>query len=566
METDEVTTFDPGVLTMLHGESKRTDDQVHFAMIDSVTEPKLNRYIQLDHETVAVDIWKFVLIEPKNVPKTPFIKFDGIYWEGVYRRLEALQFRKRRTPGKYGTEIAQPQMLIHVDGAIIQPVEPGHIMNEFRRVYIEPLHKPEAKPIEVVIKGVSGCEQPLILSETFTKQQNSIINTSNLLSNLQSHNVPELSDTRNESYYFFSNEILKVTKSSLVRFKYSDVTDTCIWRGRIINRTYHEANEPGGHFERFIRNVSRADSDPKRYKAFRSAIGYLLHNHNSSAQGQAVISYDESPSKKNEPAGGTGKGLFANGIKQLRNTAKIDGKSIDENNRFKWQEVNLQTQLIWIDDPKTSFKFETLFSCLTDGWNIEQKGVQTFYIPPEDSPKVLICTNSAIANSGSSNKRRQFIIEFSNHYQQHIVTGQENPIENEHGCIFFSEHPEENWNEKDWQQFFSFMLDCVQFYLKNGLVTYEFVNVNHNQLVTDTSEEFAEWLVDKKLNTSGLTDYNKAELFSDFSDTYLGKEHNMKQITFTNWLKKWGMIYGIDINQRKSDSKNLITFKDKRQK
>jgi len=540
--------FDASALAQTHAEQKRTNP----ADSDS-------RLTIISPSVVAYDFWKFVYIVPKNPEKPPFWKFDGLYLDGIMQLLESLGFRKRKTDGKTGTENNQPYILIHVDGAIIEPVEIGHIMNQFRTRYINPLMEPDAQKIEFEHRGTSCTEYPLLLSETFVKQQHNVFNEKTLLLNLTAHDVPELKDEKGTAHFYFSNGIVRATKNGLERFVYTSITDACIWRGRLVPHAYHGDDEPGGLFETFIRNVSRADLKPQRFDAFQSAIGYLLHNYNSSAMGQAVIAYDESPARSNEPAGGTGKGLFANGLKAMRNTAKLDGKAIKDDDRFKWQEVSQQTQIVWLDDPKTSFNFNSLFSNLTDGWNIEYKREHKIYIPPADSPKVFIATNTAITNAGSSNKRRQFIIEFSDHYSRRIINGNEEPIKNEHGRVFFSTNPNDNWTAKDWQQYFTFMLNCAVYYLKSGLTTYEHVNVKRNQLVIQTSEDFAEWIEAEELSVDGHR-YNKADLFARFRTAYLGEDSKMAQRTFTDWLKKWASIYGYNVEQHKSDGAGYVSF------
>jgi hypothetical protein len=522
-----------------------------------------SRLTVISPSVVAYDFWKFRYITPKKDTEEPFWLFDGLYYDGVIERVNKLGFKKRKTPGKTGAENNQPWILVHVDGAIIEPVEIGHIMNEFRAKYIDPLLDPDADYVEFEFRETMVKEYPKILSEKFMMQQHNIFNEKTLLFNLESHNVPELKDTKTGAHFFFSNTIVKATKNGLEQLQYDTVTEACIWRGRLIPHPYQANKLRGGHFEKFIRNVSRAETNPDRFNAFRSAIGYLLHNYNSSAMGQAVIAYDETPATKNEPAGGTGKGLFANGIKPMRNTAKLDGKAIKDDDRFKWQEVNAQTQIAWLDDPKPTFNFELLYSNLTDGWNVERKNENKVYIPPEDSPKVFIATNTAIANAGSSNKRRQYIIEFSDHYSKRIIIGNEEPIKTEHGRVFFSNNPDDNWTPTDWQQYFTFMLDCVVYYLNEGLTTYQHVNVKHNQLVIATCEEFTEYINQANLNTTGAEEYDKAELFQEFKEPYLGNESKLTQRTFTDWLKKWASINGLNVAQPRSNGKSYISFRPK---
>jgi hypothetical protein len=533
----------------------KQSERIEYVDLDPATTQRLT---EISPSVIAYDFWKFVYIKPKKPDKPPFLKFDGLYFDGVIRRIEELGYRKRRTPGKIGTENNQPWIPIHVDGAIIEPVEIGSIMQAFRERYIEPLLEPDADKIVFSHRDANVNEYPLMLSETFIKQQHNIINVNTLLLNLSPYDVPELKDSKTGTHLFFRNGIIKATKDGLERFEYDQVKNACIWRGRLIPHPYNGVTDTGGHFETFIRNVSRADTEPNRYNAFRSAIGYLLHNYNNSAMGQAVVAYDEAPSKKNEPAGGTGKGLFANAIKQMRTVDKIDGKALDDN-RFAWQEISTQTQVVWLDDPKPSFDFKMLYSCLTDGWNVERKNKDRIYIPPADSPKVLIATNTAISNAGSSNKRRQFIIEFSDYYSRHIIEGNEEPIRSEHGRVFFSDNPNDGWTAKDQQQFYSFMLDCAVYYLEHGLVAYEHINVKRNQLVIATGDDFAEWVIAKNLEfTQGRHD--KAVLFDDFKTQYLGDDPHIKQRTFTEWLKRWASIYGFEVKQGKSNGGGFIEF------
>jgi hypothetical protein len=91
-------------------------------------------------------------------------------------------------------------------------------------------------------------------------------------------------------------------------------------------------------------------------------------------------------------------------------------------------------------------------------------------------------------------KRRQSILEFSNYYSEHIRKGNEEPIKNEHQCIFFSQ----DWDNMEWQMFYSFLIHCIQEYMKNGLLYYELKNVKINRLRQVTSDDFAEWIQEQK--------------------------------------------------------------------
>jgi hypothetical protein len=104
-----------------------------------------------------------------------------------------------------------------------------------------------------------------------------------------------------------------------------------------------------------------------------------------------------------------------------------------------------------------------------------------------------------MSNEGSSNIRRQFIIEFGNHYKKQIKKGNEKPIQAEHGCIFFSD----DWDEAEWKRFDQYMIGCVVEYLRDGLQPYALRSADQNRLRQVAGEEFYEWITTYQAPTRG---------------------------------------------------------------
>lgn len=505
------------------------------------TQPKFKR---LDGGYFVDGCWRFKInLSKKDGSK--WLTFHGLYIEGVFRELESYGFYKRRGEGQPGSEFNESPFFIQAKGCIIEPVEIGYMLDTFRERYIS-----NVKDVNINYQGVEQRFTAEALTEKFNQQFNNVFNEKTLRG-LPIHDKPILKDTPESAFFFFRNGIIEVRANGLNLMGYNSVTDKAIWRGRMIPHDYKAKAEPNGHWERFIKNVSVAESQPERFNSFRSAIGYLLHNYYSSSMGQAVLCYDEKPARKGSPEGGSGKGLFVKGLQNLRRTDVIDGKAIKPDDKFMWQQITRQTQIVSIDDPKETFQFDSLFSALTEGWSIEYKHQPKIYIPPEDCPKVCIPSNTAITREGTSNKRRQFIIEFSDYYSKRIIDGTEEPIKNEHGRIFFGRTDNDNWSAKDWQQFFSFQLACVGYYLAIGLKGYKTRNVELNQLLQGTNEDFVEWIQAKKIKPD--TPYNKQVYFEDFKKTYYGDESKLQQKTFTGWLKKWAGLYGYIFEQPRSN-------------
>jgi hypothetical protein len=292
-----------------------------------------------------------------------------------------------------------------------------------------------------------------------------------------------------------------------------------------------------------------------RFESLCTAIGQLLHNHRSATKNHAIILYDEAFTTSDKPEGGTGKGLIANAIKEMRDTVKIDGKQYDSSDRFKFQNVSPSTQVVWIDETNSDFDMKDLFSCLTDGWVVERKYKKKFFIERENSPNVLICSNEVLPHEGGSYERRQHIIELNDYYSSKRKPGKPDPVEAEHGMLFSPE-----WTQTDWNRFYSFMLGCLMEYLSTGLKPYENKNVKLNYLRKQISmPEFFEWIDTNPFQF--IVDFEIKPLFEDFRNTYLGVDSKFQQRTFTSFIKAYASAIGAELQQRKSSGKIIYHLK-----
>lgn len=187
-----------------------------------------------------------------------------------------------------------------------------------------------------------------------------------------------------------------------------------------------------------------------------------MHGYTDPTRTKAIIFTDEKLSDK--AFGRSGKGLVANAAKQMKNVLRIDGKNFRFDKSFPFQSVNPDTQIMFFDDVNKKFGFEKLFSIITEGITIEKKN--EYSIPYERSPKILITTNQSITGSDDSSKARQFVVEFSDFY-----TANHFPIQ-DFEKMFFDE-----WDKNEWCVFDNYMIECCQYYLKNGLKEYDYVNL-----------------------------------------------------------------------------------------
>jgi hypothetical protein len=483
--------------------------------------------------------YKILLFKYSRDLKT-FI-LSGLFYDEVRTILHQAGFSKR----KIGNEF----IFIQKEGCIIKEVNP-----EAMKGYMTAIVDSIEDSICFSYQEEQYQIPPVAVRETFLRHSNNIFN-SHWLQQLKIHDEPVKKDTENEMFFFFQDNFVTVSKAGIKEEKWDEKSGFCIWNTQIIQHDFLYTDDfKTSHFYNFLKNVTNHDKD--RWGTMVTGIGYLLHHHFRESEGQAVLFYDESITDIKTPMGGSGKGLIINAVKQVRNVTKVDGKHLASDNRFKWGLVTPSTQVVWIDDVKTDFDFSILHTNLTDGWTIERKYLSQFVIDPQDSPKTVICSNSIIQGDGSTNRRRQFIIELSDFYSRKIIKGDEKPIEQIHGCIFFNKTA---WDQNEWNMFFSLMLSCASQYFTSGLVQSEGINVEINRFRQATNEDFAEWVIGQKFETD--TKYETAQYFKDFVSTYYGEKSTIGQRTFTGWINAYARFKRWKFERKQSNGTTYFLFK-----
>ncbi|MBK8872984.1 MAG: hypothetical protein IPN13_03290 [Bacteroidetes bacterium] len=348
-------------------------------------------------------------------------------------------------------KIGKVYVFIQIEGCMIREVSPEN-MRDFMTSYIDSIEN----CISFSYKGQDYNIPAATIRDTYLKNSNNIFNKV-WMEHLHIHEVPILKDKEHEIYFYFKNGLVTVSKNGIEFNGSPEHDEYCIWEDQVIKHDYVQITDfTNCHFYKFLRNVT--NDDEQRFARMVTGIGYLLHHYFRAREGQAIIFYDEAITDSKTPQGGSGKGLIINAVKQVRNVTKIDGKHFNSKDKFRWEMISPGTQVVWLDDVSPDFEFSVLHSNLTDGWTIERKYLSKFYIDPEDSPKTVICSNSIIKGGGSTNKRRQTPIELSDFYSKQIIRGDEKPIEETHGGLFFDKR---TWDSNEWSCFFSVMTNCA---------------------------------------------------------------------------------------------------------
>ena len=487
-------------------------------IIDSFNTIKIdghfsNKIYDIGNGQFGIDIFTFFV---KKEEKEYFVKMGGVYKLGIINLLQQMGIGFIKDRGSF-VQIRKQRNIIQQ----VSQKEIKYLMNDY-------LH--QLPPLTVEINGKTKTFTIEAQIELFLRQMNLVIND-NFLDILNEDKTPLITDTSDTVVLFFHNGILEVDKSNVSLTNYSSHKNGLVWKDNIIDFSLGDEDVEKCNFSLFVNNVCNNDDD--RILTLRSAIGYLLHSFHRKSGGQMVLLYDESITNLDSPQGGTGKGVIANAIATLRETTKIDGKKIKGDNRFDFQDVKVSTRILWLDDIGKQMDIDRFNSISTDGFNIEKKTKDSMLIPAETSPKILICSNIILKCSGTTRKRRQFIIELSNYYSSKISIGIEEPIVSEHGGRFFTD----DWDNAEWNRFYWYMIDCAKLYLSNGLIPSPSINIIENRLRQIIGEELYKWIKFKEYTVG--ENYNTQTEFKEYKTLYEDGNDRFTQRGFSDKLKSF---------------------------
>lgn len=356
---------------------------------------------------------------------------------------------------------------------------------------------------------------------------------SNFLSMTKTIDVKFNRDTRDASFIYYRNCAVKTTAKDIEILNYDNIDDL-IWKNQVIDRDIILKEESDGVFKRFIWLVS--GENPDRYYTLKSVIGYLMHSYQNEAKPKAIIFNDEMVSE-DVPNGGSGKGLIHRAIGHIKNVVIEDGKKFDGKGQFAYQKVNKDTQIFLLDDVPQYFNFESLFSIITEGMTVEKKGKDAFQIPFTESPKISITTNYTINGKGASHNRRVFEVEIANYFNDTKTP------EDEFKHQFFSQ-----WNDEEWQSFDNFMIRCVQYFLKNGLVESDKVNLIFRKLKNELGTEFIEFMEMQNFNGTPI---NRKDFRDNFNKQYPNVSKYNSPQKFNKKVKDYCDYYKIPFEESK---------------
>lgn len=406
-------------------------------------------------------------------------------------------------------------------------------------------------------------------------------------------------DTKHSKYLYYRNCIVRITAKGIEQWSYDKLSECLkkageengkyIWETSILDRDYLPKYGMCGDFNIFCNYLCGINTDGemqdttpiKRLWSLKSIFGYLMHD-NYECNLKAILFIDMNKDNNGMPTGGTGKGILGKALSFMLNRNKTDnkyiavgGKTYDQNDKFRYSDGDLTTQLIHIEDIKgertedgrrsAGFDFINFFNDVTDGADLCKKGKDKQI----KLVKIMLSTNHPVDTSPESCKRRLVIFELDNYFNSRRTP------ENVFGHRFF----ETDWKEKDWAEFDNFMIDCIYYYMSHkdvrnergevmGVLEPPLLNYKQQLLKAKLSDNFVYWWEEKirpYVSRQESIEFAKEDLFHEYEQRYPGEFSSlgMSRKVLTRYCKFYCMVMSIPSAEKRSTKDLFILYPNK---
>jgi hypothetical protein len=389
-------------------------------------------------------------------------------------------------------------------------------------------------------------QAPIPLRDLVYGQQLSV----NKLNKLDTFNIKFSSEDREHQYMFFKNAILEISAEDIILKKRGEV-DKYIWESKMHDHTvfledkhFTITKDASGNEEiiihrkdnmylNYLTNASRIhwrkeledtleDLKPEAQEKYKEAhkfniagpnlepeeqyeqklhlinkiyaIGYMLHTFKSPQKPWAVYAMDNKLADINESHGGSGKSVFQKGLQQiLKKNHYIPGRDPKKtSDDFITHGITPDTDYVLVDDCHQYLDYGFFFSWITGDLEVNNKNGLRFVIPFDQVPKICFSSNYPPNNLDPSLARRLLYIVFSDYYHHNLndeYRESRSVSDDFNGKSLFKD-----FDEMQWNKFYNFCAECIQFYLsREEKVEPPMNNVTMRNLLNEMGERFKEW-------------------------------------------------------------------------
>ncbi|WP_130736896.1 hypothetical protein [Flavobacterium sp. J27] len=488
-------------------------------------------------------------------------------------------------------DVASEEQLIfiRIEGNIVYKVMPREI-RRFCLAYV----KEKGQPLDVA---------NMILSTPYFNE-NHLLGLEDIKLNFQSFDA-------NTQYFFFANQVAKITPEEVELKKHGDFENHA-WSKQIIKHTIFKEDKFFKHYKdglnndrieilrkdcqfmNYLMNASRVywkkeledsfqnEVEAEKYhnenrfnlngknlteeeqiiqeKHFLNkcfSLGYLLHRYKQEDFAKCLYVMDDTPKESDEDANGrTGKSVMLRGIdKLLQNRFLIDGKnkSITQD-RHIFHGLQDTSEYIQIDDADKYLDFKFFYTKITNSIIVNPKNSQPYEIPFDIAPKIVYITNYGMPNMTGSDFGRILFVSFSDYYHAKTEHYQQ---ERRISYDFGGKNLFQDWDKKQWNIFYNFMLQCCQLYLQHRGNEFQAPqdNITINNLRASMGDNFEEWansyFHEENLNVNII----REDLMQEYS-RFVGGKTSKSAKGFKTSLLSFCKINGYTLNPKEMQKKD----------
>ncbi|MEM7551116.1 MAG: DNA primase [Bacteroidota bacterium] len=395
-------------------------------------------------------------------------------------------------------------------------------------------------------------------------------------------------DTKDTTFFYFNNGFVEVNDKGWELKPYEKMNGS-VWANQMFERdfAYRKVKEglkpiENGVFADFVWKLS--DENEERFANLCQIIGYMIHDFYDYKL-KAILLTDSSLSENSD--GRSGKTLLGKLIGQVRGYTEINGKDFNTGEKTKYQDVEMGTQIIHLNDVKTKgrnrFYFEDVFNDVTEGITVDAK----YMVPFRKQCKMMISTNRTLEIKGGSQRDRIIEFDVSTYFSE-----KHSPLDEYKHWLM------KDWDQEEWNNFYNFMAYCAhKFHVaKQSLPSPKGINLDQRKLREQTAPEFLEFVreVNQNLHKNGIP-YDGYEILprvhGDFPPNNIPLEYfpfdrkqfyeqfkknypDFEQRWFTNrkfkeWLEAYARyqlkIREVDTIFRRSNNVDWVQFKHPKQ-
>jgi len=270
-----------------------------------------------------------------------------------------------------------------------------------------------------------------------------------------------LTSDEDTTYKVFLNGIVTITKDEITRAAIEKQSLKLIWADSVIQRDFNYIGEDMRQRTMFVDFVNKAIKNEIKY--VKQVFGYLSCDFKGEGEGNLILLMEARDPKK---GGGSGKGFtMKKGIGLMTSVLETLGEIVKEKESSElFQNWSGQKVVHFSDLPKFC-DISKLKGPATDDSQLKRLYKDLINVPDSEMPKIVGSLNWGIdVESDGGIKGRVKILSYSDYFSR-----KEKTIEDEYGgkCPkIWDKGNREGCN--DWDGYYSFMMECIQEYLKSG--------------------------------------------------------------------------------------------------